>query len=152
MRRQGKRASLAKRSRSARDWMYVLRGIGRPYCAARAYCCSFVASAAWSLWHGEGEEFSTVGLIVTIIAIPVMWWLSRSKLAIAEKIGSGALRADAIESVTCGYLAFVVLVGLVAQLVFNAWWVDGITSLAIVYFLVKEGREAWEGEECSDDE
>jgi hypothetical protein len=30
--------------------------------------------------------------------------------------------------------------------------VDGITSLAVVYFLVKEGREAWEGEECGGDE
>jgi divalent metal cation (Fe/Co/Zn/Cd) transporter len=27
------------------------------------------------------------------------------------------------------------------------WWVDSITSLMIVVLLVKEGREAWEGEE-----
>ena len=27
------------------------------------------------------------------------------------------------------------------------WWVDSVTSLAIVVLLVKEGREAWEGEE-----
>ncbi len=37
-----------------------------------------------------------------------------------------------------------VVVGLVAQALFHAWWLDGVTSLAIVYFLVKEGREAWE--------
>ena len=27
------------------------------------------------------------------------------------------------------------------------WWVDSVTSLAIIVLLVKEGREAWEGEE-----
>ena len=29
-------------------------------------------------------------------------------------------------------------------LAFGAWWIDAVTSLAIVWFLVKEGREAWE--------
>jgi hypothetical protein len=27
------------------------------------------------------------------------------------------------------------------------WWIDSVISLAIVVLLVKEGREAWEGEE-----
>jgi hypothetical protein len=30
----------------------------------------------------------------------------------------------------------------------GAWWIDGVGSLAIVYFLVKEGREAWSGDDC----
>jgi len=33
------------------------------------------------------------------------------------------------------------------SVVLNAWWVDGVTSLAIVAFLIKEGREALEPEE-----
>ena len=40
------------------------------------------------------------------------------------------------------------MLGLLAQLLAGWWWVDSITSLAIVGFLVKEGREAWNGEEC----
>jgi hypothetical protein len=59
------------------------------------------------------------------------------------------LRAEAIEAVTCGYLS--VVAGLVADLVFKAWWVDGVTSLAIVWLLIREGREAWSGEDCCDD-
>jgi hypothetical protein len=35
------------------------------------------------------------------------------------------LRAEAIEAVTCGYLSVVVVAGLVADLVFKAWWIDG---------------------------
>jgi divalent metal cation (Fe/Co/Zn/Cd) transporter len=107
-----------------------------------------VASAVWGLWIREGQEFSRLGLVITAVTIPIMYLLAKRKLAVAEKIGSRALRADAMESITCGWLSFVVLVGLVAQLVFGAWWVDSITSLVIVYFLVKEGREAWAAEEC----
>ena len=33
-----------------------------------------------------------------------------------------------------------------------AWMViDAVTSLGILWFLVKEGREAWIGEQCCDD-
>lgn len=103
-----------------------------------------IAAAAWDLWWHQGAEFSTVGLILAGAAIPAMYVLSRRKLAVAELLGSRALRADAIESITCGWLSFVVVVGLVAQLVLGAWWIDPLASLAIVYLLIKEGREAWE--------
>ena len=77
-----------------------------------------------------------------------MFVLSRRKLVVAQQLGSRALRADSIEGITCGWLSFVVVLGLAAQLVSGAWWADSVASLAIVYFLIKEGREAWEGEEC----
>jgi divalent metal cation (Fe/Co/Zn/Cd) transporter len=109
-----------------------------------------VAGAAWGLWQHQGAEFSTPGLILTVAAIPIMYALSRKKLAVAEQLGSRALRADAIESVTCGWLSFVVVIGLVAQLALGTWWVDSAASLAIVCFLIKEGREAWNGGECCD--
>jgi divalent metal cation (Fe/Co/Zn/Cd) transporter len=107
-----------------------------------------VVSAAWGLWRHEPAEFSWPGLVVAAAAIPIMYWLSRCKLAVAEALGIGALRADAIEAITCGYLSAVVLVGLAAQLLLGAWWIDSVTSLAIVWLLVKEGREAWNAEEC----
>jgi len=110
-----------------------------------------VASAAWSLWTRHGEAFSIPGLAVTVAAIPIMYLLAKRKLAVAEAIGSRALRTDAVESITCGYLAAVVVVGLLAELLTGFWWVDAVTSLAIVWFLVREGREAWQGEDCCDD-
>jgi divalent metal cation (Fe/Co/Zn/Cd) transporter len=97
----------------------------------------------------EGQEFSTPGLVIAALAIPVMWWLVREKMRVADQIDSRALRADAVESITCGYLSGVVLIGLMAQVLMPGWWwVDSVTSLAIVDLLVKEGREAWQGEEC----
>lgn len=105
------------------------------------------AAAAWSLWHGEGADFSWPGLLVALLAIPLMLVLARRKLALADRLGSRALRADAAESIACLWLSVVVVIGLAAQRAFGAWWIDPVTSLAIVWFLVKEGREAWEAEE-----
>jgi divalent metal cation (Fe/Co/Zn/Cd) transporter len=108
-----------------------------------------VASACWGFWARAGQEFSWPGLAVTAAAIPIMSVLARRKLSIAEKLASRALRADAVESITCGWLSFVAVLGLLAQLAFGAWWIDEATSLAIVWFLIKEGREAWNAEGCA---
>jgi len=105
-------------------------------------------TAVWRLWNGTGEEFSWPGFIVALIAIPAMRYLARRKISIAQTIGSPALRADAIEAVTCGWLSLVAVISLAAQWLLGAWWIDGIGSLAIVWLLVKEGREAWSGHEC----
>ena len=109
-----------------------------------------VASAAWKLWTQTGGEFSMSGLLLSVGAIPIMYVLSRRKLDMSEALRSRALRADAIESLTCGWLAFVVVAALAAQWALGAWWVDPVASLAVVWLLVREGREAWSGEECCD--
>jgi divalent metal cation (Fe/Co/Zn/Cd) transporter len=111
-----------------------------------------VAAAAWSFWQREGEAFSPYGFALTLIAIPLMYWLYRRKLAIANAIGSSALRADAAENITCAYLSVTVLIGLTAQYLWEIWWADAVASLAIVYFLLKEAREAWQGEQDEEPE
>jgi divalent metal cation (Fe/Co/Zn/Cd) transporter len=108
-----------------------------------------VLASAWRLWTGAGGEFSWPGFILAVAAIPAMRYLARRKLALAEKIVSRALRADAMEAIACGWLSFVVLVTLIFQWLFGAWWMDSVGSLAIVYFLVKEGREALSDSECA---
>ena len=115
-----------------------------------ALAAYIVVAAGWRLCTRQGADFSWPGLLVSLAAIPIMWLLSRRKLQIAEALGSRALRTDAVESITCGWLSFVVLIGLLAQLALGAWWVDTATSLVIVWLLVKEGREAWQGEETDD--
>ena len=108
-----------------------------------------VVAGIWRLWTATGEEFSWPGFALALVAIPAMRYLARRKLVIAEKIGSRALRADAMEAIACGWLSFVVVVTLALQWLIGAWWIDSVGSLAIVYFLVKEGREALSGDECA---
>jgi divalent metal cation (Fe/Co/Zn/Cd) transporter len=68
------------------------------------------AAGFWRLYRGGREEISWPGFIVALAAIPTMRYLARRKIAIAEIIGSRALRTDAIESVMCGWLSLVVVV------------------------------------------
>lgn len=106
-----------------------------------------IAAAAWRLWTRTGQSFSLSGFAVTAITVPLMYWLSHRKLALADVLGSRALHADAAQSIACGYLSFAVCVGLIAQLILGAWWVDVATSVAILYFVIQEGREALAGED-----
>ncbi len=135
---KGRRARSEPAERTAR------RIAGGLLLALAAYV---VAAAAWSLWRGRGQAFSAPGLAVALLAIPVMLWLARRKRLLAGALGSRALRADAAEGVACLWLSLVVIVSLVAQLALGTWWIDAVASLAIVWFLVKEGREAFSGDD-----
>ena len=100
-------------------------------------------SALWSLWRREGQDFWVPGLILTVLAVPIMYGLAKAKGRIATAIESAALRADAAESIACGCLSAVVVVGLLAQWFIGAWWIDGVSALALVPFLIREAKEAW---------
>jgi divalent metal cation (Fe/Co/Zn/Cd) transporter len=106
-----------------------------------------IATAAYGLWRHEGQAFSGPGLVLAILAIPIMLMLAKAKIRVADQIGSRAFRADAVESITCGYRSGVLVLGLLAQLVFGAWWIDSPTSVAIVVLLIKEGRGAWRADD-----
>jgi len=72
-----------------------------------------------------------------------------ASLTLRKKLGSRALRADAIEAITCGWPSFVAVVSLTAQALFGFSWIDSVGSLAIVWLRIKEGREAWTGDCCA---
>lgn len=123
----------------------IARRIGGGLLLALAFYV--VAAAGWSLWRGRGQAFSAPGLAVALLAIPIMLFLARRKRALASELGSRALRADAAEGVACLWLSLVVVASLVAQLALGWRWIDALASLAIVWFLVKEGREALAGDD-----
>ena len=58
--------------------------------------------------------------------------LPYSKVDLANKLGSRALRADAVEAITCGWLSVVAVASLAAQAVLRFWWIDSVGSLAIL--------------------
>jgi divalent metal cation (Fe/Co/Zn/Cd) transporter len=84
------------------------RAAGGLLLALAAYVTS---SAAWKLWMHTGEAFSWPGLAVAALAMPIMYVLARRKIVIADTLGSRAMRADAVESITCCWLSFVSLSG-----------------------------------------
>ena len=91
---------------------------------------------------------SAWGIVIGLTAKFGMPLLAAWKLKVAARLNSRALRADAMEAITCGYLSVVLIVGLGATRLFGWWWLDSVAALALIPFLIKEGREAITGE-CS---
>jgi divalent metal cation (Fe/Co/Zn/Cd) transporter len=91
---------------------------------------------------------SVWGILIGLVAKIGMPILAAYKLKVAARLNSRALRADAIESITCGYLSIVLIVGLAATRILGWWWLDSVAALALIPFLVKEARAAIHAESC----
>jgi divalent metal cation (Fe/Co/Zn/Cd) transporter len=96
-------------------------------------------------------EPNLLGIALAIAAVVGMPILARVKGNVATAIHSPALKGDAACSLTCAYMAGTLLAGLALNALFGWWWADPIAALGIVYFLVREGREAWNGDGCCDE-
>lgn len=96
----------------------------------------------------ERPEVSEVGMAVTSLSIGVMWWLAREKRRTAVALGSRSLEADAFQTTACWWLSIIVLGGIGLNALFGWWWADPAAAIFMTYFLVREGREAWAGDEC----
>jgi divalent metal cation (Fe/Co/Zn/Cd) transporter len=89
---------------------------------------------------------SVWGIVIGLVAKIGMPILAAYKLKVAARLNSRALRADAIESITCGYLSIVLMIGLAATWLLGWWWLDSVAALGLIPFLVKEARAAISGE------
>jgi divalent metal cation (Fe/Co/Zn/Cd) transporter len=110
---------------------------------------AFVAAdSGWTLLNAEHPSPSLVGIVLTSISIIVMVWLARAKRRAAHELGSRALEADAFQTTACWWLSVLTLSGIGLNAAFGWWWADPVAALAMTYFLVREGTEAWRGEDC----
>ncbi len=91
---------------------------------------------------------SVWGILIGAVAKIGMPILAAYKLKVAARLNSPALRADAIESITCGYLSIVLMIGLTATWLLGWWWLDSVAALALIPFLSKEAGAAIRGESC----
>jgi len=108
-----------------------------------------LVQAIFGLVARHAAETSPIGMAVALIAAVGMPLLAQTKLRVAERIDSRSLRADAMETFTCGYLAWILLLGLALNALTSWWWIDSVASLAIVPLLIREGWEALKSEPCS---
>jgi divalent metal cation (Fe/Co/Zn/Cd) transporter len=101
-----------------------------------------VIQSAYDLWRRAAPESSPIGIALAAAALLIMPALVRTKLRIASAINSPALKGDAACGVVCLYMAATLLVGLVLRAWLGWWWADPVAALGIVYFIIREGREA----------
>jgi divalent metal cation (Fe/Co/Zn/Cd) transporter len=99
------------------------------------------AGASYQLVTQTRPDTSLAGVILAAVAAAVMPVLFLLKRYTAERLQSGAMRGDADESLTCGWMALTVLIGLALRRIAGWWWADPVAALLLVPLLL---REAWE--------
>jgi divalent metal cation (Fe/Co/Zn/Cd) transporter len=71
-----------------------------------------------------------------------------AKQRLADQLGSAATAGEGRQNMLCAYLAGALLLGLLGNALFGAWWLDPAVGLLIAGVAVREGAEAWRGEGC----
>jgi divalent metal cation (Fe/Co/Zn/Cd) transporter len=101
-----------------------------------------------ALLDGHHAEVSVVGIAQASSSLVAMPWLGRAKQRIGTRIGSSATASEGKQNLLCAYLAGALLVGLLGNAVFGAWWLDPVVGLLIAGLAIQEGRESWRGDAC----
>lgn len=126
----------------------VHRFVGGTFVALALYV---VSQSGWTLWMRAAPAESLLGVVLAAASLVVMPLIAWGKLRAARELGSGALRAEAKETLACAYLSLTLLLGLGANALFGWWWADPAAALLMVPWLVKEGLEGLRGERCEDE-
>lgn len=102
-----------------------------------------------TLVTGSHPSISWVGIGLSVSSLIVMPLLGRAKRHVGGQLNSSALTSEGSQADLCAYMAAGVLIGLGANALFGAWWLDSIIALGIAALAVHEGREAWAGRRCA---
>ena len=85
-----------------------------------------------------------LGITGTILAVEVIGAVVSGSLALLAD--AGHMLTDAARLSLA--LVAAVLAGLLATTILGWWWLDPVIALGIAALAVREGIEAWHGEEC----
>ena len=123
----------------------VRRFVGFTLLALAAYV---VLQAVWDLVARKAPSESLVGIALAVVSLLLMPLAAMWKLRVAAALRSGALRAEAKETIACSYLSFCLLLGLAANATVGWWWADPAAALLMVPWLIHEGAEGLRAEGC----
>jgi divalent metal cation (Fe/Co/Zn/Cd) transporter len=104
-------------------------------------CVYVLVTAVYGLLTRSKPEISILGIGISAAAVLIMPLLAINKRRISDQIHSDALAGDAVNSITCAYMAGTVLIGLLLNFLLGWYWVEDIAALV---FLIWLGRETWE--------
>jgi divalent metal cation (Fe/Co/Zn/Cd) transporter len=104
--------------------------------------------ATRDLVTGSHPDTSWVGIALAIVSLIGMPVLGRAKQRIGARLDSAATAGEGTQNMLCAYLAGAVLIGLVGNAAFGAWWLDPVAAFVIAGVALDEGRELWHGDDC----
>src|SRR3989442_2476899 len=98
--------------------------------------------AIYSYVTGLNPEDSPLGIVIAVGALIVMPYLYVQKKRIGRETRSLAISMDAIESMTCLFMATALLGGLLAEYFLGLWWADYLATGIILAFVAREAVES----------
>lgn len=104
------------------------------------------ADAVRLLLGADAPEPSPVGIALALTSLVVSPALALAKRRAGRQLGSPTAVADSIQTLMCGALSAVLLVGLGLNAVLGWAWADPLAGLVIAGWAVHEGVEAWRGD------
>jgi divalent metal cation (Fe/Co/Zn/Cd) transporter len=123
--------------------------------AQRLIGASFVLIAVYvgveavrGLIGGHEPDASWVGIALSVATLLTMPPLAVAKGRLGARLGSAATSGEGRQNMLCAYLSAALLAGLVANAALGWWWADPVAALAIAGVALREGRDAWRGEDC----
>jgi len=102
------------------------------------------ASALVTIYVGHKPETTVSGLIISLISIAVMWALVYLKNSVGRRLNSAPILADANCTKVCIYMSVVLLAASLIYQLTGLGYLDSLGALGLIYFAVREGREAFE--------
>jgi divalent metal cation (Fe/Co/Zn/Cd) transporter len=98
---------------------------------------------------GHHAETTTIGMVLTAVALLEMPLLGRAKHKLAARLGSAATAGEGTQNYLCAAQAAAVLIGLAVTAAWPAgWWADPAIGLGIAAVAVREGAESWRANDC----
>jgi divalent metal cation (Fe/Co/Zn/Cd) transporter len=122
--------------------------------AQRLIAASFYVIAVYvaveairSLAGASEPQTSWVGIGLAAFTAATMPPLAIAKARVGDRLGSSATKSEGRQNMLCAYLSLGLLAGLGANALLGWWWADPVAALLIAGMAVREGRNAWRGED-----
>lgn len=123
--------------------------------AQRAVAVSFFLLAPYmaiqavrDLIGGHQATASSLGVVVTVASLLVMPFLGIAKQRLGRTLSSGATAGEGVQNLICAAQAGAVLIGIAATATLGWSWADPAIALLLAGWAVREGIEAWRGNDC----
>lgn len=122
----------------------AVRLIGATFFALAAY---LTAESIHGLVTRARPGESAAGLAITAAALIVMPALAVAKRRTGQALGNRTLVTESAETAFCAYTSAATLAGVGLNTALGWWWADPAAALVIAALAVKEGLEAWHGDD-----
>lgn len=102
-----------------------------------------------SLLTGARPQTTFIGIALTAVAVVLMPLLGSAKRRLGARLESRATAGEGTQNYLCAAQSAAVLLTLAVIAVWpGGWWLDPAVGLVIAGLAVREGFEAWRGEDC----